>query len=95
MYVVWCRVGHLQDGTVKVWQWLEGRQLSSTQVGKELGGGGREGGAGEGVTREMEAVTKVCCSSHDQPLIVASVERWGSRKTSFPKPQFLASPCHA
>lgn len=58
----------LQDGSVKVWEWLAGRLLHSEQVGREVGGT-------EGVVRETEAVTKVCCSLEDPTFVVTLLEK--------------------
>ena len=50
-----------QDGTLRAWHWREGKLLDSWKC---LGDNGHSMG-----------VVKVCCSSHDPPVIVAMVER--------------------
>lgn len=57
-----------QDGSIKVWEWLTGKLLGSTQVGQEVMGGGAN-------ASEVEAVTKVCCSSQDPAFVVTSLEK--------------------
>lgn len=59
---------------MKVWEWGTGRLLGSEQVGRVRDSEGATDDADTDVG-EIEAVTKVCCSSQDPPLVVASVEK--------------------
>ena len=53
-----------QDGTVRCWDWKEGRLLDTVMCSKSAGGD------------VPEAVTGLCCSEHGSPpIVVASLER--------------------